>query len=91
MIDWNGDMLICTNDWGRKKVIGSVHKSSIKELWLSDAMGEIRESLSKGERSFAPCNACDVDGTLTGKFGHDLLMQHSQHEGRARERLVKTA
>lgn len=76
MIDWNGDMLLCTNDWGRKIVIGSVMERTIEQLWLSDKMRQIRERLSRGDRSFAPCSGCNVDGTLSGKFGFDLLMSH---------------
>lgn len=73
MIDWNGDMLLCTNDWGRKIIIGSVIKNSIEELWLSGTMREVREKLKLGDRSFAPCSSCNVDGTLSGQFGFDLL------------------
>ena len=37
------------------------------ELWLDKEWMIAREKLYKGDRSFAPCNKCDVDGTMMGK------------------------
>lgn len=85
MIDWNGDMLLCTNDWGRARVVGSVHDKSIRDLWLSPSMLEARAMLAQGDRNHRPCDKCNVDGTLSGKFGFDLLLDHYRATGQLPE------
>jgi radical SAM protein with 4Fe4S-binding SPASM domain len=75
MVDWNGDMLLCSNDWGRKYVVGSVLEKSIGELWLSERMNAARRKLAAENREFAPCSKCDVIGTLTGEYSYNLLMK----------------
>ena len=68
-IDWNGDILVCCNDWGRKGIIGNVSTSTIKELWLSEEMNTYRRSLRDGNRrSHDPCKYCNISGT---KYGND--------------------
>ena len=69
VIDWNGNILICCNDWHRKlKGIGNVNKSSIQAIWNSSEFTDIREKLAKGDRkSITPCDNCNISGTLIGK------------------------
>lgn len=74
MVDWNGDVLFCANDWGRTRVIGNLLQQSVSEIWLSTHMKKIRMRLSEGNRNFNPCNTCNVNGTLVGKKSFDLLM-----------------
>ncbi len=76
MLDWNGDMLFCSNDWGRVIVIGSIHERHVKELWLCARMAEIRRHLGRGDRSMKPCSGCNVVGTLYGGASVGLLMSH---------------
>ena len=76
MIDYNGDLLLCPQDWGRQFIVGSLLTNSIGELWLSDKMREIRYKLHEGDRSSSPCNQCDCQGTLTGEYGYNVLMKH---------------
>lgn len=76
MIDWSGDVLFCANDWGREHIVGNVYDQSISEIWLGDKMSDIRKRLAKGDRSFSPCNTCNVNGTMVGKRSFDLLMKH---------------
>ena len=75
-VDWNGDVLFCSNDWRRKIVVGSVLESSVGDIWMSEKMREIRLRLGKGDRDFSPCNKCDVQGTLHGGSGFKLLMSY---------------
>lgn len=79
LVDWNGDVLFCSNDWGRKIKVGNVLTQSLRDIWLSEQMKEIRLGLSKGDRSRDPCNACSVVGTLSGKPSYDLLMETYEH------------
>lgn len=79
LVDWNGDVLFCSNDWGRKIIVGNVLEESLKDIWLSEKMKTIRLGLACGDRSRDPCNKCSVVGTLTGKRSFDLLMEHYGH------------
>jgi len=67
-IDWNGDVLVCSEDWGRESNVGNVLESSVKDIWLGSKLLEYRKQLSQGKRSnCSPCNKCNINGTLFGK------------------------
>jgi radical SAM protein with 4Fe4S-binding SPASM domain len=74
IVDWNGDVLFCSNDWGREIIVGNVQREHLKDIWLSEAMTEIRDRLASSDRSRSPCNKCSVEGTLHGKSSFDRLM-----------------
>lgn len=91
LIDWNGDVLFCSNDWGRTIVIGNVMKESIRSLWLSEAMRNIRKRLMLGDRSQKPCNTCSVGGTLHGRSSFEQIVAHyAEEEAGASTRLRDT-
>jgi len=75
-VDWNGDVLLCDQDWGRNGVIGNVHSTSIKHIWLSDEMEKYRKMLIDSDRSLSPCNKCDVDGKVYGKKQFNILKKY---------------
>ncbi len=81
MVDWNGDLLLCSNDWGRALVIGNVLEHHFADLWMSPAMLAARRRLMHGDRSHKPCATCDVNGTLAGQYGFDLLVRYYQQHG----------
>lgn len=66
-LDYNGDVLMCPHDWGKKKILGNLNNSSFMEIWKSKIALEIRNKLNDGDREFSPCNVCDVNGVLIGK------------------------
>lgn len=70
MVDYTGDVLICSNDWAKKKVVGNLKKESILDVWKSPAMDRVRVKLLNGDRRFAPCASCDVHGLMNGQ-GHN--------------------
>lgn len=73
-VDWNGDVLVCPNDWGRKGNVGNVIHQTIRNIWLSDEMNNYRLKLQKGERkSCSPCNRCDIQGTKHGKQSFNIF------------------
>lgn len=74
MVDWNGDVLFCANDWGRTRVVGNLLQQSIREVWLSKHMNKIRTRLAAANRNFKPCDTCSVNGTLVGRKSFNLLM-----------------
>ena len=73
-LDYQGDVLICPHDWGKKRIIGDFNKKSLKEIWLSKLALSTRKTLLQGNRNFEPCKSCDVEGTLIGKK-HAILWE----------------
>ena len=65
-IDWNGDALLCVQDWNKKVKLGNIFSQSLMEVWLSKAMQKRRNQLINGKRKQGPCNLCNADGTLHG-------------------------
>jgi len=66
-MDYNGDVLMCPHDWGKKKILGNLTKESFFEIWNSQMAEVVRMKLIRGDRNFSPCSTCDVKGTLIGK------------------------
>ena len=66
-LDYQGDVLMCPHDWGKKKILGNLNKLSFLDIWNSQLARITRKNLNNGKRNFSPCNVCDVKGTLIGK------------------------
>tara|TARA_B100000886_G_scaffold150234_1_gene102153 strand:- start:2082 stop:2969 length:888 start_codon:yes stop_codon:yes gene_type:complete len=66
-LDYQGDVLMCPHDWGKKLILGNLKNQSFKEIWFSKKSIKVRKMLNNSNRNFSPCNICDVDGTLMGK------------------------
>jgi len=66
-MDYNGDVLMCPHDWGKKIILGNLNNETFMEIWAKTKAKEIRQKLKTGDRNFSPCNVCDVKGTLIGK------------------------
>ena len=75
-VDWNGDVLFCSNDWQKEIIVGNLKNSLLEEVWLGKEIREIREKLIKGDRSNSPCNKCTVNGQLFGKESFEILKEH---------------
>jgi radical SAM protein with 4Fe4S-binding SPASM domain len=71
-LDYNGDVLMCPHDWGKKNILGNLEKQNFKEIWLSTVALLTRKGLIKADRNFSPCDVCDVSGDLIGK-------KHAKH------------
>ena len=65
-IDYNGDVLMCSHDWGKKNILGNLNKKSILDIWTSENANKSRNNLANSDRNFNPCNVCDVKGNLIG-------------------------
>lgn len=81
MVDWNGDVLICSNDWARKCVVGNVVEQSFSDVWMSEKMFEVRMKLMQSDRNHKPCATCGVNGTLSGEFGYSHLVTYYKNSG----------
>ena len=75
-VDWNGDVLFCSNDWGREHVVGNLIQQSLSELWFGKPMTKIRKRLMRGDRTMSPCNKCNIDGSLFGKRSFNLIKDY---------------
>ena len=67
-IDWNGDVILCSQNWLVKKVMGNIHSNTLTEVWMGEEFTTIRKSLIQGHRRHVPsCRNCDVKGDVFGK------------------------
>lgn len=65
-IDWNGDALLCVQDWHKRVKFGNAALQSLLEIWNSTAIHKRRMRLIKGRRIESPCRDCNACGTLHG-------------------------
>lgn len=65
-MDYNGDCLICPDDWKKKKIIGNSKKMKIYDIWIDQKFHEVRKRLLNFDRNDDPCNECDVNGRING-------------------------
>ena len=66
-LDYQGDVLMCPHDWGKKIILGDLNKEKLLDIWFNDKSMQVRKMLNKANRNFKPCNVCDVEGTLMGE------------------------
>lgn len=73
MIDVDGQVLLCCNDWSREETFGNILNDSIDQIWIHN-MSDRRMDLIKGNRQKV-CATCDVQGTLHGQESVDLFVR----------------
>lgn len=66
MVDWNGDVMLCTQDWNRRIKSGNLNFDSLIEIWNAKLLKRYRMHLHSGRRDLPPCNNCNATGTLHG-------------------------
>ena len=66
-LDYQGDVLMCPHDWGKKLILGNLKNEKLIDIWFSKKSMKIRKMLNVSNRQFSPCNVCDVDGTMMGE------------------------
>ena len=67
LIDWNGNVYLCPQDWQRKVSMGNIMQETIFEIWNGKTITSYRKNLLSGKRCSGPCKSCNADGTLLGK------------------------
>lgn len=72
LIDWDGNVYLCPQDWQRRNAMGNMMQSHIFEIWNGKIFSKYRQNLLQGKRSTNPCLNCNANGTLLGK-SHALL------------------
>jgi radical SAM protein with 4Fe4S-binding SPASM domain len=71
LIDWNGDVFLCPQDWQKKVKFGNVHNERLLDVWKSSALSKRRTLLIRGARTNSPCRECDANGCIHG-FNHAI-------------------
>ena len=66
LIDWNGDVFLCPQDWQRRQTMGNMMQSNIFDIWSGPILSKYRRKLLSGDRNLNPCNQCNADGMVYG-------------------------
>ena len=67
LIDWNGDVFLCPQDWQRRRTMGNIMQEKIFDIWVGKTITKFRKNLLNGKRCEKPCSDCNADGTLLGQ------------------------
>lgn len=67
LIDWNGDIFLCPQDWQRRVTMGNIMQENLFNIWRGKVLTKYRKSLLKGDRCNNPCTSCNADGTILGE------------------------
>lgn len=67
LIDWNGNVYLCPQDWQRKVSMGNIMQETIDQIWNGKTITAYRKNLLSGKRCSGPCTSCNANGTLLGK------------------------
>ena len=67
LIDWNGDVFLCPQDWQRRVSMGNMMQDTIFNIWTGKTLTEFRKNLLLGKRCSGPCKMCNANGSLLGK------------------------
>jgi radical SAM protein with 4Fe4S-binding SPASM domain len=67
LIDWNGDVFLCPQDWHRRNAMGNSMLSHIFDIWNGKILTKYRKNLLEGKRCSNPCTNCNANGTLLGQ------------------------
>lgn len=60
VVDWNGDVVLCCDDWNHSTVLGNLKKQTIEEIWKGERLRKIREAHIKREFWKVPiCSGCN--------------------------------
>jgi radical SAM protein with 4Fe4S-binding SPASM domain len=60
IVDWNGDVVLCCDDWNHSTILGNLKKQTIEEIWKGEKLKKIREAHIKREFWKIPlCSNCN--------------------------------
>lgn len=61
VVNWNGEVTVCSVDWNTEIKIGDVHRQSIHEIWNSQELKAARRAQLDGDYCrYAVCDKCVV-------------------------------
>jgi radical SAM protein with 4Fe4S-binding SPASM domain len=67
LLDWNGDVFLCPQDWQRRQTVGNIMQEEIFKIWTGSILTKFRKQLLKGKRKNNPCNICNANGMVYGE------------------------
>jgi radical SAM protein with 4Fe4S-binding SPASM domain len=76
MVDWNGDVLLCCQDWNRQIRAGNLAYQTLLEVWDSPTLRKYRMALAHGRKGLTPCARCNAAGTLHGAKHAEAWQQY---------------
>ena len=56
-VNWDGTVSACCRDWDAKMIVGDLHEQTLQEIWNSDKLKQVRETLSRTNK---PCSSCYI-------------------------------
>ena len=60
IVDWNGDVVLCCDDWNHSTILGNLKNQTIEEVWKGDKLKEIRKAHMEGKfHKIKLCSACN--------------------------------
>ena len=75
-VDWNGDVIFCSNDWQKEIKVGNMIEQTLEQVWLGKKLNDERKRLVKGDRTKSPCNKCSVNGQMFGQKSFNILKKY---------------
>ena len=66
LIDWNGDVFLCSQDWQRRRTVGNIMLENFFDIWTDATITKYRKNLLTGKRCDSPCTECNAEGTVLG-------------------------
>jgi len=66
LIDWNGDVFLCSQDWQRRRTVGNIMLENLFDVWTDSTISKYRKNLLEGKRCNSPCTECNAEGTVLG-------------------------
>ena len=80
LIDWNGDVFLCPQDWQRRVTMGNIMQKGFFDIWNGKILNKFRTLHLKGDRSQSPCNSCNANGMVYGEKHSKALMELSNFQ-----------
>lgn len=60
-VRWDGQVLLCCQDWVHEETFGDLSTTSVRDVWNAPRMRSVREAALRGTlRRHEPCKTCDV-------------------------------
>ena len=66
LIDWNGDIFLCPQDWQRRVTMGNIMQRGFFDIWNGKILNKFRKTHQSG-RDINPCSSCNANGDVYGE------------------------
>ena len=66
LIDWNGDVFLCPQDWQRRVTMGNIMQRSFFDIWNGKILNKFRK-IHQTNRNINPCTSCNANGDVYGE------------------------